>query len=253
LATHLGQDQPVYAIEPRLAVAGSTSLTVEEMARAYLEDLRAFQPRGPYYIGGYCFGGYVAYEMARLLEQAGESVGLLALIDSAAPNSSYERVPWTNPFFYFRFARNTAYWLVDFVRLGPREQWRFVQRKSAVVLRKIVGRPGKESQTIDVQEYIDPVHFPEEELRLWKVHLTAGGTYKPKRYGGRVTLLRTHGQPFLCSFHPEYGWGELAAGGVEIRMVPGAHEAIFVEPDVRSLAAQLAACVRQCRSENLKS
>jgi thioesterase domain-containing protein len=249
LATYLGRDQPVYAIEPRLAVAGHTSLTVEEMARAYLADLRAFQPRGPFYIGGYCFGGYLAYEMARLLEEAGEHVALLALIDSAAPNGSYERVPWSNPLFYFRFARNTAYWFADFVRLHPRDQWRFVKRKSAVLLRKVFGRPAKQQHAIDIQEYIEPAHFPEEELRLWQVHLNAGSTYKPGRYGGRVTLLRTRGQPFLCSFHPEYGWGELAAGGVEIRMVPGAHEGIFVEPEVRALAEQLAACLRRTRTE----
>ncbi|HMJ67009.1 MAG TPA: HAD-IIIC family phosphatase, partial [Candidatus Binatia bacterium] len=70
LATHLGQDQPVYAIEPRLAAAGQTSLTVEQMAAQYLADLRSFQAKGPYYLGGYCFGGYVAYEMARLLRAA---------------------------------------------------------------------------------------------------------------------------------------------------------------------------------------
>src|SRR6185503_10951767 len=250
LATYLGQDQPVYAIEPRLAAAGHTSLTVEEMARAYLADLRAFQARGPFYIGGYCFGGYIAYEMARLLEQAGEPIALLALIDSAAPNGSYDRLPWTNPLFYFRFARNTAYWLADFVRQHPREQWRFVKRKSAVLLRKFFGRRENQQNVVDIRQYIDPVHFPDEELRLWQVHLDAGGTYKPQTYGGRVTLLRTRGQPFLCSFNPEYGWGELAAGGVEIRMVPGAHEGIFVEPEVRALAAQLAACLRQTRVES---
>jgi FkbH-like protein len=249
LATYLGQDQPVYAIEPRLAVEGQTSLTVEGMARAYLADLRAFQPNGPYQLGGYCFGGYVAFEMARLLEQAGEKVALLALIDSAAPNGSYDRVPWSNPLFYLRFARNTFYWLADFVRHHPREQWRFIKRKSAVLFRRFFARRKNQGNVIDIQQYIDPVHFPDEELRLWQVHLDAGSTYQPRSYGGRVTLLRTRGQPFLCSFHPEYGWGELAAGGVEIRMVPGAHEGIFVEPEVRALAAQLAACLRQTGAE----
>src|SRR5687768_17902174 len=43
-------DQPVYAIEPRLAA--DQSLSVEQMAQQYLRDVRAFQPQGPYYVGG---------------------------------------------------------------------------------------------------------------------------------------------------------------------------------------------------------
>jgi FkbH-like protein len=248
LAAHLGQDQPVYAIEPRLAAAGQTSLTVEQMAAQYLADLRAFQPQGPYYIGGYCFGGYVAYEMARLLREANEKVNFLALIDSAAPNGSYDRIPWWNPLFYFRFARNTFYWVQDFLGLSRYDQWTFIKRKLGVVKRKLFrSRPKKE---VDIRQYIDTSYFPEEELRLWQVHLNAGGAYKPAPYEGCVTLVRTCGQPFLCSFDPKYGWGELARGGVKIRIVPGSHEAIFVEPDVRSLAAQIAACIRETKIES---
>lgn len=248
LSTHLGQDQPVYAIEPRLAAAGHTSLTVEEMARQYLADLRAFQPKGPYYLGGYCFGGYVAYEMACLLHAAGEPVALVALLDAAAPNSSYQRIPWWNPLYYFRFARNTAYWLADYLRLDRRDQWRFITRKLAVARRRIFGVPASQQQNvIDLEEYIDPSHFPEEELKLWQVHLNAGGTYKPQPYPGCVTLLRTRGQPFLCSFDPRYGWGELTAK-VDVRVLPGSHEAIFIEPGVRAFAAQVAACMRQARA-----
>jgi FkbH-like protein len=248
LAAHLGSDQPVYAIEPRLAAAARESLSVEQMAQAYLADLRAFQPRGPYYIGGYCFGGYVAYEMARLLEQANERVALLALIDSAAPNGNYERIPWTEPIFYLRWACNTCFWLADFISVGPREQWQFIKRKFVVYARRGFRRRAKDKHAIDVREYIETTYFPEEELRLWKVHLEAGETYQPRPYGGRVTLLRTRGQPILCSFDPEYGWGELARGGVETRIIRGAHEGIFVEPDIRSLAAEMAACIRQAGS-----
>src|SRR4051794_21719351 len=85
LDSTLSADQPVYGIEPN---SGQETATVEELAHRYFQALRAFQPHGPYYIGGYCFGGYVAYEMARLAEEQGEKVALLALIDSAAPNGS---------------------------------------------------------------------------------------------------------------------------------------------------------------------
>jgi len=253
LSTHLGQDQPVYAVEPKstAAAAAGAALTVEEMARQYLQDLRVFQPNGPYYLGGYCFGGYVAYEIARLLSEANETVALLALIDSAAPNGCYERIPWWQPMYYARFIANSCSWLSDFRKLEPRVRRQFIARKLGVLKRKLLGsRTGSSSNTVDIHEYIDPSQFPEEELKLWQTHLNAGAGYKPKPYPGRVTLLRTRTQPFFCSFDPEYGWGELAKGGVEVRRVPGSHEAIFLEPHVRALAAQVAACMRQARTED---
>src|SRR5690606_29340174 len=54
-------------------------------ASAYVAALRAAQPEGPYMLGGWSFGGLVAYEMARQLSAAGHEVALLALFDSWAP------------------------------------------------------------------------------------------------------------------------------------------------------------------------
>ena len=238
LAAHLGTDQPVYGLEPFVAKSDRI-VTVEEMAVRYAKDLSAFQSKGPYYLGGYCFGGYVAYEMARYLETQGEQVGLLLLIDSAAPNSDYERVPWWRPTFYPHFAVNSAYWLTDFFALDPRERRDFVQRKWGAAKRRMRALFLRNNPGFTLEEFIDTTQFPEHELELWRQHLTAGATYVPKPYGGRATLLRTRGQPFFCSFDPQYGWSKLAIGGVEVRVIPGAHERIFMEPDVQILAREV--------------
>ena len=135
------------------------------------------------------------------------------------------------------------------MKLEPRVRWQFITRKLGVLKRKLSGGSGGHRQSsVDLHEYIDPTQFPEEEIKLWQAHLNAGSAYRPKPFRGRVTLLRTRTQPFFCSFDPEYGWGELAADGVEVRRVPGSHEAIFIEPHVRTLAAQVAACCRQART-----
>lgn len=55
--------------------------SVENTASAFLEDLKRIQPRGPYLLGGYCFGALVAFEVACRLERAGEEVELLYLLD----------------------------------------------------------------------------------------------------------------------------------------------------------------------------
>jgi len=56
--------------------------SMEEMARAYVAAIVETRPRGPYWIGGFCTGGVVAFEIARQIEEAGREVGGLILIDS---------------------------------------------------------------------------------------------------------------------------------------------------------------------------
>jgi thioesterase domain-containing protein len=82
LARRLGPDQPFYGVEARgLAPGEEPGESVEEMAARYLAAVRAVQPSGPYRLGGWSFGGLVAFEMARQLATAGEETALLALFD----------------------------------------------------------------------------------------------------------------------------------------------------------------------------
>ncbi|HEY0455824.1 MAG TPA: HAD-IIIC family phosphatase, partial [Verrucomicrobiae bacterium] len=121
LAANLPGDQPVYGLEPRRSGVPQQR-SVEELARRYWEAIRPIQPHGPYYLGGYCFGGFVAYEMARIAQSENEPVALLALIDSPAPNGSYDQVRWWDPKFLPRFLLNSTYWMKDFFKLNAAER-----------------------------------------------------------------------------------------------------------------------------------
>src|SRR5581483_9438699 len=77
LARALGAEQPVYAFKSRGLDGLEEFTTIEEMAAQYVADLLRFQPAGPFYLGGYCFGGLVAYEMARQLKAQGHETALL--------------------------------------------------------------------------------------------------------------------------------------------------------------------------------
>jgi thioesterase domain-containing protein len=206
------------------------------MATHYLREIRTVQPRGPYYLSGYCFGGDVAYEIARQLEAGGEKVALLALLDSPASNSDYQRLPWWRPDFYAHFAANTANWLGDFVDQPLRDQVRYVRRKGRLVAKRIVDRTLGRGEPFNLEEVIDVSLFSDVELSLWRVHLKAFHSYRPGPYGGRVVLFRTRGHPFFSSFDPLLGWGPLVRGGVDVVDIPGAHEGIFMEPHVRELS-----------------
>ncbi|BBX69479.1 hypothetical protein MPSYJ_29400 [Mycolicibacterium psychrotolerans] len=83
LVKHLPVDQPVYALQAAGAEPGATPLdTVGELAASYIAAMRRVCPDGPYIVGGWSFGGYVAVEMARKL--ADEDLAGLVLLDTTA-------------------------------------------------------------------------------------------------------------------------------------------------------------------------
>ncbi|MDC0708552.1 SDR family NAD(P)-dependent oxidoreductase [Stigmatella sp. ncwal1] len=88
LSHHMGIDSPLFGIE-QFDMDGNIFLlpTIEEMASRYIDSLRTAQPEGPYVLGGYSFGGIVAFEMAYQLNQRGEEVSNLVLIDSLMPGT----------------------------------------------------------------------------------------------------------------------------------------------------------------------
>jgi thioesterase domain-containing protein len=247
LVAHMDPEQPVYALKSRGQSGLDEFETLEDMAACYLQVIRARQPEGPYNLGGYCFGGNVAYEMARQLEASGEQVSLLALLDSAPANAGYKTVLWWRPDFAYRFCCNLFYWLRDFRAVEPRDRRRFIVRKLRAFARKLTRwtKGGAEEDTVDLEEVIDPAQFPESELKLWKMHLRALEKHVQHPYPGPVTLFRTCGHPLFCSFAHDLRWGTLARGKVRVKLIPGSHENIFMEPNVKSLALSLTESLSQ--------
>ena len=83
LLSHLPIDCPVYGLQARgITQPEMAPYTLEEMAADYVSSIRQVQPKGPYHLLGWSFGGLVAYAMATQLQDAGEAVSLLALLDS---------------------------------------------------------------------------------------------------------------------------------------------------------------------------
>jgi thioesterase domain-containing protein/acyl carrier protein len=86
VARALGDDQPFYGLQFR-GVDGELTphRRIRDMAEEFLADIRGIQPHGPYYLGGYSGGGLCAYEMAQLLRERDEQVGLVVFIDTVNP------------------------------------------------------------------------------------------------------------------------------------------------------------------------
>lgn len=86
LAQLLGGDRPFYGLQARgLYGDAAPHQSLPEAAADYIAELRQVQPHGPYLLGGFSGGGLTAWEMARQLEAAGEAVAQLVLLDTPLP------------------------------------------------------------------------------------------------------------------------------------------------------------------------
>jgi amino acid adenylation domain-containing protein len=240
IARELGADQPVYAFKPCEPEQIAAFPTIESMAAHYLKEMRRIQPRGPYRLGGYCFGGNIAYEMARQLEAEGESVSLLALLNAWPANSGHDRITWS-PRSAVKFAVNVGYWTMRWWQWPLKTRLHFLRWKAQTAVKKIsrslTWRHDRGESEIEL--LVDLTGVSAGERKLWQAHLQALRAYHPRPYGGKITLLRTTGYPFYSSFDHAHGWRALASDRVTVRFVPGTHETIMVDPFVASLAREL--------------
>jgi thioesterase domain-containing protein len=215
------------------------------MAAEYIRFMRSMQPHGPYYLGGYCYGGVVAFEMARQLEQAGERTALLAIFEGyAIGRRATLRKHW-RPKVMLSFLRNLPYWLRDnlhpdgpYAHLLP---WEQVQRLQQL---------GREPARLDCPLRCPSASgdFADRRRQLEAAHDLAMTHYRPGPYAGRLTLFRVQAMSLFRAHDPTMGWGEWAQQGVDVRMTPGTHYNILERPHVAGLAAQLRQCLQAAQA-----
>lgn len=239
LAKQLPADQPLYGLQdPDLYSKDLAEKTIEEMASSYLQAIRAVQAEGPYYLGGYSFGGVVAFEMAQQLLAAKQEVALLTIIDGAPPASEGSC-------------------------LQPR----------AELLATIVGEAIRDSsgKTIqDVHEELESLSFEQqleyamillrtanvnllvmekewlrEQVELFAQRLRAIHRYRARVYPGRITLLRASERDALEDDPSEDGmlWQNFTRQPLDVRPVPGYHNTLLNEPYIHEFVAQLQSCL----------
>ena len=243
LAREMAPDQPFYGIcADRTGEVEKTVPHIEGMAARYIEEIRRFQPEGPYFLGGYSFGGSVAFEMAQQLTAQGQNVALLAILDHTPPPTRYH-TPFWSPAFLMEFLRNTPSWLLDEIsHSGLGEILARLRLKTGEVRRRIsafLDRPSPRSTRSDADGLFDLSRLPEPFRNLLEAHYRALREYVPTAYPGRVTLFRARTRPLLRLHGRDLGWSRLAAGGLEIIEITGNHTSILNEPHDRVLAQRL--------------
>ncbi|MCM3874356.1 MAG: HAD-IIIC family phosphatase [Pyrinomonadaceae bacterium] len=247
LAKHLGLDQPLYGLQARGVDRNQTTHdSVEEMAEYYLNEIRAFQPEGPYHLGGSSFGGLVAFEMARQLENQGQVVALLVLFDTYGPG--YPKLMPGSTSLTRWFARciqrvRSLHRTLDL--LTSREKLSYLVAKTRKLQKKLVRKLAWKKNEIAIAfNSATGGQLPKDVQRNHKAIDRALRSYKPKPYGGRLTLFRAASQPPGVVRDNSLGWHGMARGSLEIHEVPGFHGAVTVDPYAKVLAEKLAPCLR---------
>ncbi|HEY9907383.1 MAG TPA: amino acid adenylation domain-containing protein [Thermosynechococcaceae cyanobacterium] len=227
LASYLDSSQPVYGLAAQMADRGSAPPNrIPDLATYYIKEMQRIQPHGPYYLTGVSFGGCVAFEMACQLVAQNETVALLALLDTFAPNTM-DTAPSVE--------RLSAH-LDRLKKTGPTYVLKRLKAKLKRVQDKTLVKYSKLLQQLG--------HSPSYELNFLTVleeNKHAANNYTPKVYPGRIILFRaTEGVFYSQSYlKAGLGWRELTSEGLEICDVPGDHMQMLEEPNVQVLAGKL--------------
>ncbi len=241
LVRALGSQIPVLGLQASLTGDGPDSLlNFEATAALYVQALREFQPQGPYSLAGYSYGGSLAYEMACQLVKQGAHVDLLAIIDTRPNLGLADRGRgWRTRTLLARL-HNLPFWILDDALAGsPAGLLRSAGRRLHRLARRYYGRLKGQTTIPEIEEVLDVATIPSQGRERMANSFRALQSYEARPYPGRVTLIRARTRPLFCAPDPDLGWGRLAHGGVDLRIVPGYHRDILDRPCVENVAIEL--------------
>jgi amino acid adenylation domain-containing protein len=206
-----GPGRPIYGIQSRGINGEAQPLTsIEEMGTQYVHAVQKIRPHGPYLLLGYSEGALPAYEMARQFAEAGEEVGLLAIIDASTPGQKESEAATRRREFVVEFLNL----YVDIRQAIPKGNLRdlirtFPQRIANLILYGLqaVGFQRKSAEPLLPGWAF---YLSEARKRTIIANIKAAKAYRPKKYQGVVTLYRQTPFPMLSTLDPQMGWQRLA-------------------------------------------
>ena len=237
LAQKLRKDQPLYGLQSRgLDGREPMQTTIEGMAEKYLEEIKAVQPNGPYYLGGYCLGGTIALEIARRLKMAGDAVALLAMIETYNVQS---KPPVSYSLKVIHKAQNSYFQLRNLLLSLSKRTSRFFIEKCQVEI-------GRFKVKWDIlysrifNRFNPSRRLGYQHLQIRIVNDKAQEAYRPAPYDGKIVLFRT--KSHFLRFDDWYcGWGEVATQGVAVVEMANYPRGSLNDPFVDVLADRLKA------------
>ncbi len=263
LAKYLDLERPVYGI--RAVGMDDHRLPhnrIEQMAEAYIKEIRSIQSEGPYFIAGVCTGGTVAYEMACQLSSQNQEVAFLGLIDSTARpimsdnlnETSTESANNTSPSttFFERYIKhnfalrglNNLFGVLTNPRIKLGDKLFFTVDMIQQIAKKIESK----LETLAYKNNNNQGKLPYEarRSRVFDAGEEALSYFTPQVYqGGKVILIRASDNPEHVDHNYQLGWDEFVRGEIEVYEIPADQTTLLFEPHIRTLAAKLNSCLAE--------
>ena len=237
----LDSDQPVYALQAKgLDGCILKNRSLEEMVTGYLEEIRTLQPEGPYYVGGFCFGGVAALEAASQLLAYGEQVALVAMIQTVHPGltaalSNISGLPawWDRVRKRWELEReNLANRGFSHIQDRMKRGFDILTARTVIASDNLTGHNRQDHNGWSMAYILEMLSIE---------HDKAYDRYQPRAYQGDVVLFRTEKQLPGLTADRSLGWQELLGAKLEVCNVPGHQQNVLAEPHVSRLANELMA------------
>jgi amino acid adenylation domain-containing protein len=239
LARHLGDEQPLYGFQAHgIEQRGFPDWSIERNAARHLQLIRVLAPRGPYLLAGHSLGGLIAMEVAHRLEQAGQEVTLLALLDPHLPRRA-----------------NGSRLVPDGSQppAGPNGPSAAEEKDAGRAVRSRVGPWALQNILSELRQTLLHRLHPTELRKMTRVALSGliqypgnlqfqvfydqgcviERLYNPRPWPGRTLFLRAQDNP-----DPEDAWSQLLPDHRLLR-VSAMHMAMLNEPHVAQIAQML--------------
>jgi NADPH:quinone reductase-like Zn-dependent oxidoreductase/thioesterase domain-containing protein/acyl carrier protein len=239
LSDLIGHDTPFYALQARGMGERSFEIgTFEQIAEDYLREIQAVQPKGPYYLGGFCMGGAIAYHIAQLLQKQNEEVALLALIESAHPHFAklrltsgrISRIVWS-------IYERVDYELGNLRRLNAKEKMLYIERKIRTFKNLLQVFTERIAEMLAAPLHFNIPHSRGFELDiLYDSYLRAYLNYVPGPYQGRTIVFSAEKQAHGIIEDSTLGWGDLIKGEMKVIKTPGHYLNVLTEPGIQTIA-----------------
>jgi acetoacetyl-CoA synthetase len=198
------------------------------MSETYLAAVKEIQPHGPYWLAGYSAGGLVAWEMAKSLRHAGETVAFLGFLDTVCHERYWNLRAWRE-----FVLRRTLLHARDLPRLGMAGASQRLGGIAVSLLQRITHT--RQPQNLEgLPDYIRAVR---------RASFAAFARYKPAKGDVPITLIRSD-LALSSQCDPALLWRDFAPQ-VRLCNVSGSHESMLRPPHVSVLADTLSECLRE--------
>jgi amino acid adenylation domain-containing protein len=213
LVPAFGANRPLVGLQSR-GMDGIQPMTnsIEEMAKFYINEMKAVQPHGPYFLAGGSMGGTIALEVAQQLTLQGETIEKLVMFDTFGPNINIqvydksERSFWQNLKISFFYRRKAFTYKVKVKLLN------LFNQKIPLEIRLF---------NLEMNNY----------QALWK--------YRPQIYSGDLYIIRAKMKPSGWYSDPLMGWSGTIAGKIETYEIEGNHNDFIESPELCKVFAKL--------------